>query len=115
MNVVKIKTSKPYDVVVCDSFVGLNEEIAEITGDGIAFIVYDNNTKKLFSEEISEELCDLPTIPLTVKEGEKCKTFAEYKRLTGLLAKYGRGQNGRFDFGRRRGGFRSRRFRRCDV
>lgn len=89
MNVVKIKTSKPYDVVVCDSFVGLNEEIAEITGDGIAFIVYDNNTKKLFSEEISEELCDLPTIPLTVKEGEKCKTFAEYKRLTGLLAKYG--------------------------
>ncbi len=89
MNVVKIKTSKPYDVVVCDSFVGLNEEIAEITGDGVAFIVYDNNTKKLFSEEISEELCDLPTIPLTVKEGEKCKTFAEYKRLTGLLAKYG--------------------------
>lgn len=89
MNFLKVKTSRPYEVVVCDSFAGLNEEIAEITGDGVAFIVYDKNTKKLFSKEISEELCDLPTISLTVKVGEECKTFAEYKRLIGLLAKYG--------------------------
>ena len=89
MNAVRIKTSKPYEVVICDSFAGLNEEIAEILGEGVAFIVYDKNTKKLFSKEISEELCDLPTIPLTVKAGEESKTFSEYKRLIGLLAKYG--------------------------
>ncbi len=88
MKEVRINSSRPYDVIISDNAAGFAEEIAELVGDGSIFFVCDENTKKI-SKDVGDELCEFPIQVITVKNGEECKTFAEYKRLTTKLARLG--------------------------
>ena len=88
-----IKTHKPYRFITCDSFAGLAEELFSAVKSDKIFVVYDKNTKKLFSKEIKDELCGFSTCEITVPEGEKCKNFSCYKRLIDKLADFGADRN----------------------
>ena len=84
-----IKTHKPYKYITCDSFAGLAEELFAVVKSDRLFVVYDKNTKKLFAEELREELCDFSVCEIVVPEGEKSKNFGCYKRLAEKLAENG--------------------------
>ena len=84
-----IRTHKPYKYITCDSFAGLAEELFAVVKSDRLFVVYDKNTKKLFAKELREELCDFSVREIVVPEGEKCKNFGCYKRLTEKLAENG--------------------------
>ena len=93
MNEIVIGTKKPYRFIITDSFAGLSEELDAIASGEKIFVVYDNNTKKLFSKEIRDELCGFPLTEICVPSGEKCKSFSSYKRLLEKLAEGGADRN----------------------
>ncbi|MBQ8726266.1 MAG: 3-dehydroquinate synthase [Clostridia bacterium] len=88
MKVINVNASRKYQVVIQDDFSGLKERVAEVFKGKLA-VVYDDNTQRLFSDQIKTALSGFELCEITFPHGENTKSLENFGRLLSFLAQNG--------------------------
>ncbi len=87
MKTLRVKASKEYDVIITDSYSGLNDKIKEVFFGQRLLILCDDNTEKFVLQKVKEKLSDYELYTFTVKSGEESKSANNFIEILNYLAK----------------------------
>lgn len=88
MRVINVNASRPYQVVIQNDFSGLKQKISEVFSGKLA-VVYDANTRILFSKQIKDALLGYELVEITFPHGENTKSLQSFGELLSFLAQNG--------------------------
>lgn len=81
-----VNTSRPYDIIIEDSFLEIENQIKKVFSGRKLLIVCDSITKELYLEEIKEKLSCFELFEYAVLSGEKSKNIENYVKIIEFLA-----------------------------
>ena len=84
-----INASKKYDILSYPSFERLQEEVSKVVRGKNILIVCDENTKKLYLDEVRKALPDYAKEVLVFPAGEESKNVENYLSIVATLAEKG--------------------------
>ena len=86
MKTIRVKTSRPYDVIIKEGFKELGKYVGAISSAKKIAVVTDENVYPLYYDELADELGGFSLYPVIIGSGEKYKSVDSFLKIIDFCA-----------------------------